>query len=55
MNGDDCVISRPSASGIGSIPWATVAGVSAALMPRTFIILGMASPAPTPRTTQPTT
>ena len=55
MNDDDGVVSRPSASGIGSISWPTVAGVSAALMLGTFIILRMASPAPTPRTTPPTT
>ena len=55
MNDDDSVASRLSASGIGSISWPTVAGVSAALMLGTFIILGMASPTPTSRTTPPTT
>ena len=41
MNDHDSVISRLSATGIGSVSWATVAGVSAALMLGTFIILGI--------------
>ena len=41
MNDLQSAVSRFSTSGIGSLSWATVAGVSAALMLGTFIILGM--------------
>ena len=41
MNDHDRVVSRLSATGIGSVSWATVAGVSMALTLGTFIILGM--------------
>ena len=41
MNDLQSAVSKVSVSGIGSMSWATVAGVSAAVLLGTFIILGI--------------